>query len=252
MKVYAAETAVDLVIPLIDDEGRDLAASAVSYRVLDDESNVVQASTSLTGPFAAKVTITVSSATNTLATGTIGFRRVEVTITTATAVEKSTVDYLLEKTQPFLIPDNSFMTYETALIVARMVTPLVGWDTASAETRKFALFRAFDQLKSFTYQFRLTTGDVETTTITELDEESFAVITTSQLADFRKAQLMQADYLLGGSAIEKNIQDGLQSSTIGEISQFYRPRPTLNLAVCRNALSYIGKYIDWNMKIGRA
>lgn len=252
MKVYAAETAVSLVIPLVDDEGRDLAPTAVTYRVLDDEGEVVKAPESILGPYSTKLNITVDATTNTLGLGTIGFRRVEVTITTATAVEKLNVDYILEATQPFSIPDNSFMTYETALVVARMVTPLNGWSAASPETRKFALFRAFDQLTSFTYQFRYTTGDVETTTIPELDSESFALLTTSQLADFRKAQLVQADYLLGGSPIEKDIQDGLQSSTIGEISQFYRPRPTLNLAICKNALSYVGKYIDWNMKIGRA
>ena len=252
MKVYAAKTAVDIVVPLVDDEGRDLVPTAVSYRILDDEGGVVQAPLTVSGPFSNKVTITVSAANNTLFGATIGFRRVEITITTVAAVEKVNIDYILEETQPFVVPSNSFMTYETALVVARMVTPLNGWDAASPETRRFALFRAFDQLNAFTYQFRYTTGDIETMTIAELDAESFDLMMTSQLADFRKAQLMQADFLLGGSPIEKDIQDGLQSSTIGEVSQFYRPRPTLNLAVCKNALSYIGKYIDWNVKIGRA
>lgn len=252
MKVYAAGTAVDLVVPLVDDEGRDLVPTAVSYRVLDDEGEIIKSPESIIGPYSTKLSITTSAATNTLTIDTVGFRRIEVTVTTASAVETLTIDYILEEKQPFVVPSNSFMTYETALVVSRMVTPLNGWNAATPESRRFAMFRAFDQLNAFTYQFRYTTGESETMTIAELDAESFALVSTSQLGDFRKAQLMQADFLLGGSPIEKDIHDGLQSSTIGEISQFYRPRPTLNLAICKNALSYVGKYIDWNVKIGRA
>ena len=251
MKVYRAATDVPLSIPLIDDEGRPLSPTALAYRVLDDEGEEVQASTSVSLPSGNKVNLTIPAATNTLVDNTIGFRRIELTITAATT-EVVLVDYLLEEQQLFVVPENSFMTYETALIVARSTVPLNGWNAASEETRKFALFRAFDQLNSFSYEFRYTNGDAEVATIEELDEESYARLTTKQLGDFRKAQLMQADYLLGGSPIERDIQDGLQSSTVGEVSQFYRPRPTLNLAVCKNALSYIGKYIDWNVRLGRA
>lgn len=251
MKVYRAATEVPLSIPLIDDEGRPLSPTALFYRVLDDEGAQVQASTAIPLPGASKVNLTISAATNTLSEGTIGFRRVELTITAATT-EVVLVDYLLEEKQIFEVPTNSFMTYETALIVARTVTPLNGWAAASEETRKFALFRSFDQLNSFAYEFRYADGRVENMTVEELDTGSFALLTTRQIGDFRKAQLMQADYLLGGNPIERDIQDGLQSSTVGEVSQFYRPRPTLNLAVCKNALSYIGKYIDWNVRLGRA
>lgn len=251
MKVYRAATEVPLSIPLIDDEGRPLTPTALAYRVLDDEGDEVQASTTVSVPVGTKVNLVISAATNTLVDSTIGFRRVELTITAAT-IETVLVDYLLEEQQLFVVPDNSFMTYETALIIARAVVPLNGWNAASEETRKFALFRAFDQLNSFSYEFRYTDGEIEIATIEELDEDSFGRLTTKQLNDFRKAQLMQADYLLGGSPIERDIQEGLQSSTVGEVSQFYRPRPTLNLAVCRNALSYIGKYIDWNVRLGRA
>jgi hypothetical protein len=251
VKVYRAATEVPLSIPLIDDEGRPLTPTALAYRVLDDEGDEIQASTTVSVPVGTKVNLVISAATNTLVDNTIGFRRVELTITAATT-EIVLVDYLLEERQLFVVPDNSFMTYETALIIARAVVPLNGWSAASEETRKFALFRAFDQLNSFSYEFRYTDGEIEIATIEELDEDSFGRLTTKQLNDFRKAQLMQADYLLGGSPIERDIQEGLQSSTVGEVSQFYRPRPTLNLAVCRNALSYIGKYIDWNVRLGRA
>jgi hypothetical protein len=254
VKVFEAGAAVTLNIPLLDDEGRPLTPTSMSYRVLDDEGTVIQDATNIgvPSPFTGKVSIQISAAVNTLSNATIGFRRVELTVVTALATEKVYADYLLEAQQPFVVPENSFLTYETALVVARMVTPLNGWNAATAETRKFALFRAFDQMNSFAYQMRYIDEKTEVLTIAELTEEMFGRLQTTQLSDFRKAQLLQADYLLGGSPIEKDIQDGLQSSTIGEVSQFYRPRPTLSLALCRNALGYVGKYIDWNVRLGRA
>jgi hypothetical protein len=254
MKVFTAGKSVDVTLPLIDESARNLSPTALSYRVLDEEGAEVQASTPIVGfsPTATKISIAVSSATNTLATGTIGFRRVELTVVSPLGQFKLTSDYLLEAEQMFVIPTNSFMTYETALVVARQVTPLNGWDVATPETRKFALFRAFDQMKAFIYTMRYVDGTEEELAVDELESATFLELKTSQITDFRKAQLIQADYILGGSPIEKDIQDGLQSSTIGEISQFYRPRPTLNLALCRSALGYVGKYINWSMRVGRA
>jgi hypothetical protein len=107
-------------------------------------------------------------------------------------------------------------------------------------------------MRSFTYELRLNDNTTDYKTLDEMELMQFQMLLTTQLKDFRKAQLVQADYLLGGSPIEKGIEDGLQSSTIGEISQFYRPRPTLNLAICKGALSYVGKYIRWTLKLGRA
>lgn len=254
MKVYVADESVDISLPLIDAAGRDLVPTALSYSVLDDEGEVIQPATEITVPGSpvTKINFTVPAGANEL-TGdlNIGFRRVKLLVTTATRSVELTSDYLVEASQVFTIPTNSFQTYETALVMARTIAPLNGWNAASAETRKFALFRAFDLMKSFTYEMRYLEGGLDEMSLNDLDEATYDRLLTSQIMDFRKAQLTQADYLLGGNPIEKDIQDGLQSSTIGEISQFYRPRPTLNLALCKVALSYVGKYIVWNLRVGR-
>lgn len=254
MKVHAVGQPVVVTMPLVDAVMGALSPTAISYTVVDDDGTVVQPQTTVTGftSTTAKVVITVSAETNTLSEGTVGFRRVLLTVVTGAGTAVLQSDYLLEAANPFVVPSNSFMAYEGALVVARQVTPLDGWLAASAETRKFAMFRAFDQAKAFTYTMHYLDGTSESLTVDELTESKFWNLKTSQILDFKKAQLVQADYLLGGSPIEKDIQDGLQSSTIGEISQFYRPRPTLNLALCRAALGYVGKYIEWNIRAGRA
>lgn len=254
MKVYEAGRSVDISLALVDDAGRTLVPTALNYSVYDDEGAVIQTSTAVTNPApgATKVAFTVPAASNELSADFgIGYRRIALTITTSSSTFVQSADYLLEATQVFNVPSNSFQTYETSLIMARMITPLNGWDAASIETRKFALFRAFDLMNAFSYEMRYVDGTSEVLTVDEMTTETIASLSTNQIMDFRKAQLIQADYLLGGNPTEKDIQDGLQSSSIGEISQFYRPRPTLNLALCKAALSYVGKYIVWNMRIGR-
>lgn len=254
MKLYQSGEAVSVDVPFVDDQGKRLVPTALSWRLLDDEGAELKAPAAI-GTFDAaegKVAISVAASYNTLAAEeTHGFRRVELTITTASFTYKQQHDYLIEALEVFQVPANSFMTYETALLVARKVSPLNGWNAASEEARKFALFRAFDLLRSYRYEFRYSDDSTEEITLDELSAENFARIRARQLQDFRCAQLVQADYLLGGSPIEKRIADGLQSSTIGEISQFYRPRPTLTLAICKDALSYVGKYIQWGLKVGR-
>lgn len=254
MKLYRSGEAISESLPFADDNGKRLVPTSLSYRLLDDTGAELKAAAAILVFDAASgtVQIPVSSADNSLELGVShGFRRIELSITTASYVYIQEFDYLLEATQLFLVGENSWQTYETALVTARMVTSLSGWEAATPENRKFALLRSFDQMRSFTYEFRYLSGESVEYTVSDLPAGDFGSLSTAQIQDFRKAQLVQADYLLGGNPIEKDIQDGLQSSTIGEISQFYRPRATLNLALCRAALSYVGKYIRWRLRVGR-
>jgi hypothetical protein len=256
VKVYRAGEAVKVTVPFSDGNGARLVPVSLSYRVVDDVGTVVKGSAAVTQFDVGQggIDIIVAAADNDLGDEVAGFRRVELTITTASFEYVRQEDYLLEAAQLFLVGTNSFMTYETALVVARSLAPIPGWDVASVEARRFALFRAFDQLNSFSYTFEYPDAECSETqgSIEDLEEGEFLALKVSQILAFRKAQLLQADYLLGGNAIEQNIADGLQSSTVGEVSQFYRPRATLVLPVCKAALSYIGKYVRWGIRIGRA
>jgi hypothetical protein len=257
MDSYRSGSEVVVSVPFVDRNGIRLTPTAISWRLLNDEAAEVKSSATI-GTFdvdLGKVDITVAGTYNTLgASEAYGLRRVEATLTVGGNQIVVTSDYLLDAAQPFVAGVNSFMTYETALVQARFLGPLVGWDAASEDERKAALFKAYDAMSGFVYEFRYVDDETERMTLKDLAEAGTGLtdVKPTQIVDFRRAQLLQADYILGGNQIEKDIGDGLQSSTIGEVSQFFRPRATLTLAICRAALAYVGRYICWGLVIGRA
>ena len=137
MKVYTAGKSVDVSFPLTDDTGRVVTPTMLQYAVFDDEEGVLQSNMAISASGSGKVSFSVPETLNQL-TGElkIGFRRVVLTITAVDGTYTKVTDYLLEDAQVFTIPGNSFQTYETSLIMARTITPLNGWDSASIETRK--------------------------------------------------------------------------------------------------------------------
>lgn len=263
MDVMVPGRAVSITLPFVDYDERAIVPASLDYEILDENGDEVLALANILG-FDANLgshVITVTAAQNTLpATAVRALRTVRMRITDAAAATfwiEST--YIVEVVGSLLVAVNSLQTYGEALLNVRDVAERDGWESATDEQRRTAMADAYGQMGNFSLNFIWGEGNedsIATTysygTVRDLVVADMALLNSRQLADFKKAQLLQADYLLGGNVIEKDIADGLQSKTVGESSQFYRPRASLSMAISRRALSVLGKYINWSKRIARS
>jgi hypothetical protein len=254
MNIYEPDLDVKVTLPFVDGSENMLTPTALDYKVTDESGADVVALTNIPVFTATdgQIVLTVDSASNTLASGIVrGFRSVELRITVGADLYWVREGYILEKYSPLELFVNSFQTYEESLLNARGVASLEGWEAATKEHRVSAMIEAFDYMQAFSYRINYTDDTDEELKVNQIDSTVWAAMDPFQQENFKKAQIVEANYLLGGNPIEKDIEDGLQSSTIGEVSQFYRPRPSLTLPLCRDALKYVGRYINWSMNITR-
>lgn len=254
MKIYEPNLDIVVGLPFVSGDDEELTPTALDYKILDEFGSEVVALTNIPtfNADAGQHLLTIQDTDNALAAGALrGFRSIELRITVATDVHWVREGYILESASPLVSLVNSFQTYEESLLNSRDLVGREGWDEAEKEHRISAMIQAYDYLHAFSYQMNYIDDTCETISLTELTSTKWADLDPKQKYHFQRAQIAQADYLLGGSPIEQDIDDGLQSSTIGEISQFYRPRPTLTLPVCRRGLKFIGRYVDWAPRITR-
>jgi hypothetical protein len=254
MNIYEPGLDVIVTLPFVDSSGNTVTPTALDYRIVDESGTEVVALTNIPVFTASdgQYDLTVDSANNTLVAGTIrSFRKAELQVTVGAETHWVRESYIIESVTPLEVLSNSFQTYDESLLYARDVAVVDGWDAANEQHRVAAMIQAFDYMHAFSYQMNYLDETYETKGIDELDATDWVNLVEKQKSDFRKTQLIQANYLLGGNPIEMDIADGLQSSTIGEVSQFYRPRASLSLPLCRDALKFVGRYIDWAPKITR-
>lgn len=260
MQTFKSGVTTSITIPFVDDDGGTLVPTALAYRLLDEAGAEVTPSTAIDefNPSDAEVTIELSGEQNAVTPGVFaGYRRLELAITTERGVFVKEAEYLLRAASALVPMSNSFQTYEQALVLSMQLGKLEGWERSDAEARKSALAKAFDNIASFAYRMyvpNVQTGksDEHFGSMREVTAEEFLSLAPTQQADFRKAQIVEADYLLGGAPVEKKIADGQQSETVGESSMFFRPRASLVLPISRAARSYIARYIVWSRSLGRS
>jgi len=252
LEIYEPGVDVTVSLPLVDNKGEAITPVALDYEIVDEVGGSVVASTNIpTIPSTGELIISVEGVNNTLASGTVrGYRSVILTITTASDTIIVREGYLIEESSSLVVLINSFQTYEESLMYSRELI-LDGWGAASENHKKAAMAQGYDRFGGFNWHFIFTDDTYQVKTLDALTSVEWGILDSRHKHDFRMAQIVQADYHLGGAAIEKDIDAGLQSSTIGEVSQFYRPRPTLTLALSRHALTYVGKYIVWNPRTTR-
>lgn len=257
MKIYEPDQEVVVTLGFVSPEGDTIDPTQIDYQIVDETGAEVKALANIALPAAGtgQVAITVDVAENSIGTEVRGMRKVELKVTNGTDFFWVRDSYILELASSLVFSTNSFQTYDEALLVSRGLAGMAGWDKANDQHRTSALQQAFDLLGSFSYRIMFEEGDSQTYfegSISELTADQWAILDPTWVANFQKAQILQANFLLGGVKIEKNIADGLQSSSIGEVSQFYRPRASLVLPICRDAVKYVGRYIKWSVGLGRA
>lgn len=212
------------------------------------------------------VTLTTTAAQNTLPAGRHrGLRvlrlryRAEDSFTGWREIERA-YD-VIASTGELAVQTNSFVTYNEALLLAREMADAEGFSAASRETRIVALAEAWRVLVRLRYDLpedydrrmnRVTDfpgadpGDLADMTAAE-----FLALDPRFVAAIKRAQVVEAIERLAGRSVAQARNDGLMSSTIGEVSQMYRPGRPYDIGVSRRALMELRGYIVYAPRLRR-
>lgn len=257
MEIYRDGSVVKVSITYANDEGLAIIPSSLSYRVFDQDFVELVASTPIA--YAAGDTfadITVGSTENTLGVGERRVMRiVELTIVTDDGTYTQEVRYIIEANATLTTGDNSFQGYNEALLTSMDIINISGWDAANDRDRKKALIEAYHNICNLRFfitysQDRVFAGET-IINLQDLSKAELLVLDVDFMNAIRKAQVIEADVLLGGDLIEEKRRNGLMSETIGESSNMFRPGKPLVMAVSKRALRILAKYVSHARELGR-
>ena len=263
MQAYLGGHDVALTVPLIDAVGGELAASAVSYRVIDQEETELVAKTTLQGftEGDTEVVVSIPASLNQLGTLLRGLRTVELYVTTESGTSLITTEYVIEAFATLVSGVNSFQSYSTAALIGCELPNLPGWNQAGKSERTNALTAAYRNFGKLHLRYIhddadaltrvITPAEWGSSDITNLNADQLATLPTEYLACLRRAQILEADFLLGGDEVGEIRRSGIMSATIGESSQFFRTSKPYEGAVCKRALKEVSRYLIGGSRVGR-
>jgi hypothetical protein len=258
--------------------------SAVSYVVMDELGNVLQAATPIVDYAVGDTTIevTVPAALNLLPTtppppanGQFndakvplrGMRVIDFLLTTSSGVITSRTRYSISTTNRLVELVNSFQSYDQALLESFSMPPQVGFEAATEDQRITALIEAFFRLTKFGYHAKHPTfidnppagGWDDFWPQDLLPPQFWTVMTMDRWALYldsfklalRRAQIAEANAILQGDPVRDRRNSGILSETTGKSSMMFRAGKPINLGISLEALEYVKNFIQLRMTVTR-
>ena len=240
MEIYRDGSIVKVEMQFVDDNDNLVSPTSATYRVLSEDNTELVAETTVTiNDGDSGTAITVNSPENTLAVGAIkGLRTVELTMVTALGIVTSTSRYVVEAANTLVVGETSFQTYNQALLTSLDMVGIDIWSGSTDRQKKAAMIEAYVNITKLNFNI----GNISEVDLTLIDSDLLAAIA--------KAQIAEADFMMGGATVEDKRRTGLMSETVGESSNMFRPGKPLVLAVSEKALRYLTGYITWSRRIG--
>lgn len=270
MNTYLAGTPVQLAVSFTDSDGNPLSVTSATYRIVDDNSTEIQASTSFD---TTQTTLTIASELNQIAAidldaltyETMELARLnearivefEVTLEDGN-IQAFDFPYIIVPRERLITGLNSFQTLREAYLTSMSIPGTAAWTAANEDERVAAMIEA--RLRICTFRFEdVTVGQAYlgeshlVGNLSLLPPREFKRLTPRFVKALKLAQLAEAEEILGGgdqSTLYR--RNGLTSQTIGETQETYRTTAPLDMRLSKTALRYLGQYISLNKKIGRA
>ena len=265
MQTYLNQKAFDYTVPLVDPDGNAVIATEVQWTLFDEKEQTVISGVIATTGTDTEVVISLTAEECTITNGKqTEVRLLRVTIVTADNEFTNNDYFMLANTQSVVPGENSFLTYLEALRLMPEFPQFVAFTSATEQERKNALIAAYRNIGNIELlRGSMVENDAnETPLLTE--DKSVPLWTTLQLtpALYAKlhdsikrnlgfAQIVEAEYLLGGDGNEDLRSKGVMSYSVGEVKQFFRTSKPIELSVSKHALRYIGRYVQYNRSLTR-
>lgn len=269
MDVFAAGRNIELTIPFTDLGGEDVTPTAMTRAVLDEKEVVLSAATAvaLPNPVGTEIIVTISAALNTLAVGAVqGLRTVEVVLTTPTGPVVQRLSYIIRAAARLIPLKNSFQTWGEAELYATEIPNLLSWQTYDEFDRQTAMIHAYRKLTRYGYFVRWPKDIDDQRYLQPFSDRRIAphhwpVMTSEQWltwypeefrAALRRAQIIEADVIVGGDKVNDKRRLGILSESIGESSMMFRVGKPLDLGMSDAALRELTGYIDLRVTLTRS
>lgn len=277
MQAFGNATDVRLVVPLLDADSNELSVTAISYRVTNAAGAQVIALTPLSAfeSLSPEAVITIAAVNNTLAAGAVrDLRAVELHCVHEGNTVVLRANYTIELADVLVVGVNSFQSLAQAEFNAAQIPNLSGWAGADAQQRVAALIEAREHICRLSFMplagnrlwgqnslnfvpegsyptSYVGNGLVFGGDLSEVLPAQFDNLPQELRAALNRAQIVEADAILGGDPIEVKRQAGVLLDTVGESKMMFRDERPLQLPVCRRALGYLSKFITFAKTVGR-
>lgn len=260
---YISGTDVIVTIPLVSD-GIPITATAVDYRVLNENDEVLIARVAHPTFVAGQVsvTITIPAIKNAIVAvdGVRELRIVELFVKDGKGEIKLDQSYIIEKELTLVEGMNSFQGYGKSLIEALTLSKLDGWDITGRSQRTNALIEArrnigaiplrgiyignvgYSQYADETFAFK---------DVTRLTQAEYVKLPEELKAALRRAQILQADHILTDNEATANIDNGISAITVGDAKHVYQAAPKIRTLLSRRAMLELSKWLVTGARIGR-
>ena len=289
MNIYLAGTAVVLTVDLQDRNGNAIEGSSVEYRIVDQDGNEILARGPLDSfGSGSEAVVEIPASLNAVATidpATITANQIDTYfVRESRTVELYVLDdagntalitasYALEPSETLITGLNSFQSFPQAQLTAFDLPGLDGWSAANEKDKIAALIEArlhICQLRFNIINSNVNWGQDNMNYVPEgayptpyagmfMFNGNLALITPSNFINLparfktalRRAQVAEADSILGGDPVDVRRKEGLILESIGEVKQMFRGGKPLELPVSKRALRYVSPFISFSQRIGR-
>lgn len=271
---YLIGNPVVVTVPLLTSGGDVITATAAQYRIVNHDGTVVLPLTNVPDFTGAESEISVAiDALVNAETPLPGIdqslypprsaetRSVQIFLTTATGTVMVEESYRLVPIDRLVVPFMSFQTYTSALAISGDLQGMDSWNAADRDSRINALMEARNHLCSLGYRFSpYEVPDWQSRVQMEFEVTNLGIYTATQFESLpyvfrellKRAQVIEANYVLSGESTSSRRIAGLVAETIGETSQRWRGSKPMRYPVCEQAMIVLSRYIIGGRRLGRA
>lgn len=259
-------------VSILAEDGTPYVPTGAAWEIFDEAGVAIDDDAIDVSSAADSVSFTVPAAALTLPEGvTSAGRELVVTLTTADGAIELRDYFVLVASNPLVRLTNTIVTYAEALAIRQGFGPsLNAWDaTEDHAARASALIHAHANLCRIGYTVSMLNGgqvsdyagygtgtdDIfdmsKRVRLTGITADAFAALPDHFQRAIKRAQLIEADSILGGDEVGDKRADGIISETIGESSTFFQSKPGLNLPISRRTFAALKGYIAFSVSAGR-
>jgi len=242
METFIADRDLDVEIQYSDSEGTAITPVSASYSLIDEMGTAILDGVVL-APSAPTETITVLGVNNALLPSAVrGYRELTVTyVDDQGKVRDFNKTWLIESRTTLSPGLTSFATNGSMILTAVGLAEVEEFLNAPVKEQMVSLHQAYRNIAQL--PVLITINEKVYTSTAELDAPTLASLGRLNLDTLKTAQVIEANFLLGGNPMEQRRRDGILSESIGEVSQFFRTSKPLVMPVCREAARVLGKFM---------
>jgi len=262
MNSFPVDTDAILQVPFAREDGTAVTPTAASYVVLDGSGNTLVSRTTVNDVSGTSTAITVPAASN----AEEGARSLVLTMTTAqgTVIAETVFAIVGQTALTFLV--NTIQTYAQALFTAQSIPGLDAFKAAAKQDQTIALIEGFRRLTLMNYVipwpevvdvmnylYPRYAWEITPRMWPMMSADLYSRYPEGYHLAMRRAQVVEANFILTGDVIGDKMRSGLLAWTVGESKMMFRSgvKP-LHGTLARETMNHLQGWVDNRRTITRS